>query len=157
MGSFIQAGFAVSQMLVNPEEITEVVGFMSVGIYIQTKCFKCRPADQKTGQSMGIVISLAIAGAIFQNQAVSNVFSILPNVEESSLRGAITGTDSSYFSTLSPSDRAHVISAIATALSSVYIVVIAGGATVVVIACFLPVGCQILLSSNLRLMEYLEK
>ena len=106
---------------------------------------------------MGIVISLAIAGAIFQNQAVSNVLSVLPNVDESSLRGAITGTDSTYFSTLSHSDRAQVIGAIVAALSSVYIVIIAGGGLVVIIACFLPVSCQILRRSNHRLTESPER
>lgn len=89
---------------------------------------------------MGIVISLAVAGAIFQNQALSNVLSVLPNVDEASLRGAIIGTDSTYFSTLPPTDRAQVIRGIVAALSSVYVVLVCTGAVVVIIACFLPVG-----------------
>ena len=85
---------------------------------------------------MGIVISLAIAGAIFQNRAVSNVLSILPDANESSLWQAITGMDSSYLATLSSTDRVRVISAVVSALSSVYIVVIVGGAVTVLPASF---------------------
>lgn len=88
---------------------------------------------------MGIVIALAIAGAIFQNLAVSNVLSVLPDANKSDLRQAITGTDSNYFATLPPSQRVMVITGIASALSSVYIVVIVGGAVTVILACFLPV------------------
>ena len=88
---------------------------------------------------MGIVIALAIAGAIFQNLAVSNVLSVLPEANRSNIRQAITGTDSNYIATIPPSQRVMVISAIAAALSSVYIVVIVGGAVTVVLACFLPV------------------
>ena len=90
------------------------------------------------GQSMGIVISLAIAGAIFQNRAVSNVVSILSAVNTSSLRSAITGTDSAFFTTLSSGQRASVLGGIVKALSDVYIVVIFAGATVTLLAIFLP-------------------
>lgn len=30
---------------------------------------------------MGIVVSLAVAGAIFQNRAIANVMHVLPNVD----------------------------------------------------------------------------
>lgn len=88
---------------------------------------------------MGIVVSLAIAGAIFQNQALSKIVRVLPHVDKASLREAITGTDSTYISSLPPADRAKVIGGIADAIGSVYIVVIVAGATTVVLACFLPV------------------
>ena len=87
---------------------------------------------------MGIVISLAIAGAIFQNRAVSNVVSILPGVDVSSLRSAITGTDSTYFASLSREERVSVVREIVKALSDVYIIVIVAGATVFLLAVFLP-------------------
>lgn len=119
-GSFLQAGFSVTQALLEPEEITDAVGFMSFG------------------QSIGIVISLAIAGAIFQNRAVSNVVSILPGVDISGLRSAITGTDSAYFASLSPAERGSVTEGIVKALGDVYVVVIVAGATVILLAVFLP-------------------
>lgn len=87
---------------------------------------------------MGIVVSLAIAGAIFQNRAISNVVSILPGVDTSSLRSAITGTNSAYFASLGPAERAGVVDGIVKALSDVYIPVIVAGAAVVLLAVFLP-------------------
>ena len=90
------------------------------------------------GQSIGIVISLAIAGAIFQNRAISNVVSILPAVDTSSLRSAITGTNSAYFASLSPAERGGVVDGIVKALGDVYVPVIVAGATVVLLAIFLP-------------------
>ncbi|KAF6218596.1 hypothetical protein HO133_005947 [Letharia lupina] len=116
-GSFLQAGFSVTQALLEPEEITDA---------------------SRLGQSIGIVISLAIAGAIFQNRAVSNVVSILPGVDISGLRSAITGTDSAYFASLSPAERGSVTEGIVKALGDVYVVVIVAGATVILLAVFLP-------------------
>ena len=87
---------------------------------------------------MGIVISLAIAGAIFQNRAVDNVVSIIPGVNTSSLRSAITGTDSTYFTSLSRDERVSVVDGVVRALGDVYIVVIIAGAIVILLAVFLP-------------------
>ena len=82
-------------------------------------------------------LPLAIAGTIFQNRAVSNV-SILPGVDTSSLRSAITGIDRAYFASLSRGERVTVVGGILMALSDVYIVVIIAGATAVLLAMFLP-------------------
>lgn len=87
---------------------------------------------------MGIVISLAVAGAIFQNRAIGNVVSVLPEVDISSLRSAITGTNSAYFASLSPTERRSVVDGIVKALNDVYVPVIVAGATVVLLAGFLP-------------------
>lgn len=89
---------------------------------------------------MGIVVSLAIAGAVFQNEAFRKVVSVLPNVDRGSLREAITGTNSAYFDTLSNSDRDQLLSGVVSALSSVYVVVIVAGAVTVLVAFLLPVG-----------------
>lgn len=87
---------------------------------------------------MGIVISLAIAGAIFQHRAVSNAVSSLPGVNACSLRSAITGTDSAHFATLSRGERVKIVDGIVKALSDVYIVLIIAGAIVVLLVVFLP-------------------
>lgn len=89
---------------------------------------------------MGIVISLAVAGAIFQNRAVANAVRILPNIDITTLRNAITDTDSACLGSLPLSERTKVIEGIVKALSDVYIVVMFAGATVVVLAIFLPVS-----------------
>ena len=87
---------------------------------------------------MGIVISLAIAGSIFQNRAVANVVRVLPGVDNARLRSAITGTDSAYFASLASTERTQVVDGIVKALSDVYVVVMVAGAVVVVLAIFLP-------------------
>ena len=91
---------------------------------------------------MGIVVSLAIAGAVFENEAFHKVLVIMPNVDRSTLRQGITGTDSSYFTTLTTTNRTRVLDAVILALGSVYIVVMIAGAFVLVIACLLPVSCE---------------
>ena len=90
---------------------------------------------------MGIGIALSIAGAVFQNQAVHDVVRVLPSVDRSSLRAAITGVDSTYFASLPTSDQANVLGAIAEALSSVYLIVIVAGAVTIIVSCFLGVRC----------------
>ena len=87
---------------------------------------------------MGIVISLAVAGSIFQNRAVANVVRVLPGVDKTRLRSAITGTDSAYFASLAYDERMRVVNGIVKALSDVYIVVMVAGAVVVLLAVFLP-------------------
>ena len=92
---------------------------------------------------MSIVVSLAIAGAVFENEAFRKVLVIMPIVNRSTLRQGITGTDSSYFTTLSSTNRTRVLNAVVSATGSVYIVVMVAGALLVVIACLLPVSCEI--------------
>ena len=121
-GSFLQAGYGITQAILSPEEVTDCVGFMSIA------------------QSLGIVVSLAIAGAIFENQAVDHVARTLPSYPRDQLRSAITGTYSSFLSSLnSPQTEKEVIHGIVEALSSVYIVVMVAGAVVTIIAILLPV------------------
>ena len=97
------------------------------------------PADLcSQGQSIGIVVSLAIAGTIFQNRAIQNTKLTLPGIDTSRLRSAITGTDSMYFASLGLQDRQEVIKGIVEALRDVYIAVIVAGAVVVLLAVFLP-------------------
>ncbi|KAL9018349.1 MAG: hypothetical protein Q9185_004318 [Variospora sp. 1 TL-2023] len=102
-GSFLQASFSVSQALVGPEDIPDAVGLISVG------------------QSVGIVISLAIAGAIYQNTGFGAVQPLLPS--------------------LSPSNvRSKVIDAIIATMGRVYLLAIAGGALTFVLGLCLPVS-----------------
>ena len=87
---------------------------------------------------MGVAVSLAVAGTIYQNRALSNVVSALPGIDISRLQPAITGVDSAYFASLGPAEREGVVDGIVKALSDVYIVVMIAGATVFLLAMFLP-------------------
>ncbi|MCJ1307876.1 hypothetical protein MMC25_001524 [Agyrium rufum] len=120
VGSFLQAGFAITQALVDPEDIPSAVGFMTLG------------------QSFGIVVSLAIAGMIYQTQALSNLQQVLPGVSEATARETRTGMNSAYIATLSPQVRRLVIEGIVKAMDRVYLLVLISGALTILIAIFLP-------------------
>ena len=129
-GCFLQAGYAVSQALVDPNDIANAVGFMSIA------------------QSLGIVVSLGIAGAIFQNRAVGLIAQLLPSLDLEALRGAVAGTNSNLLQTLPKSSQGPVLVAIVSALDDVYVLVMVGGAVTVLLSCFLPVSsCSAMIST----------
>ena len=121
-GSFLQASYGVSQALVNPEDIPNAIGFISIG------------------QSIGVVFFLSVAGTIFNNEAIKTVTPILVGVTEAEVEGAIAGTSSSIFETLDEATRARVVEAIIQSLDKVYGLIIGGGALVFILAFFLPVS-----------------
>ena len=120
-GSYLQASYGVSQALVAPEDIPNAVGFISIG------------------QSVGVVVFLAIAGTVFSNEAIKAIVPILPGVPETEVEAAIAGTSSGVFETLDAATRARVVETIVQSMDKVYGVVIAGGALTFVLAVFLPV------------------
>ncbi|KAL8779236.1 MAG: hypothetical protein Q9213_007043 [Squamulea squamosa] len=110
----------VSQALVSPEEIPNAIGFISIG------------------QSVGAVVFMAVAGIIFNNEAVKAVKPILVKVSEKNVEGAIVGTTSSIFANLDEAMRARVVEAIVQSMDKMYGLTIAGGALVFILAFFLP-------------------
>ncbi|CAF9916252.1 MAG: hypothetical protein HETSPECPRED_002805 [Heterodermia speciosa] len=120
-GSFLQASFGVSQALVAPEEIPDAVGLISVG------------------QSIGIVISLAIAGSIYQNEAYTAIKPLLPpSIPAPEIRSAIAGTSSAVLRDLPQGIREMVIEAVVRTMDRVYILAIAGGALTVLLGVVMP-------------------
>ncbi|KAI4105904.1 MAG: hypothetical protein LQ339_003222 [Xanthoria mediterranea] len=119
-GSFLQASYGVSQALVDPGDIPNAIGFISIG------------------QSIGVVLFLSVAGTIFNNEAIKAVTPILVGVSETEVEGAIAGTSSSIFETLDEATRARVVEAIIQSLDKVYGLIIGGGALVFILAFFLP-------------------
>lgn len=96
--------------------------------------------NSKLAQSMGFVTSLAIAGLIFQNQAIVQVAATLPNIDLESVRSATTGTNSEFLKILPSTERLAILRGIVKTLGSVYVVIIVVCAIVVLIACFLSVS-----------------
>lgn len=121
-GSFLQASYGVSQALVDPEDIPNAIGFIGIG------------------QNIGVVLFLAVAGTIFNNEAIKAVTPILVGVSEPEVEGAIAGTSSSIFENLDEATRARVVEAIIQSLDKVYGIIIAGGALVFILAFFLLVS-----------------
>ena len=85
------------------------------------------------------MISLAIAGTIYQTEAAKNIAKDLPGSDGMTVRQTITGTNSAYFQNLPPATRILVVEGIVRAMNKVYFLVVVGGALTVILACLLPV------------------
>ena len=118
-GMYAQAGFAIAQVKVKPQEIPMAIGFISLA------------------QIGGATIALAIANSVFLNQATSSILAILPNVPRGVVQGAVSGSGSTFFQTLDPSVKEAVLRAVTDAISRIYILAITGAALTIVLAVFM--------------------
>ncbi|PKX88643.1 putative MFS drug efflux transporter [Aspergillus novofumigatus IBT 16806] len=116
VGFFAQASFSVAQATVAPELIPSAVGFISLA------------------QITGITLALAIANAVFFNESVRSLKTILPGVDPERIKDTISGTQSEFFQSLLPGVREQVLEAIVDALSKSYILVMTAGALVAVLS-----------------------
>lgn len=116
VGMFFQAAFSVTQAVVSLENIAPAIGFITLA------------------QFVGITISLAIANSILLNNSQDKIQQILPNVPAGDIQAAILGARSGLVQSLSPELKHRVLDAIVSAISTTYILVIAGGALVVVLS-----------------------
>ncbi|KAI0179648.1 major facilitator superfamily domain-containing protein [Hypoxylon sp. FL1284] len=98
VGAFQSAGIAVASALAPPSDISNVVSIMTVA------------------QVLGIIVALAVPGSIFQNKAVQNIASALPNIPQDELTQLITGASGASYQSLSDSDRALVVDQITRAI-----------------------------------------
>jgi hypothetical protein len=116
VGFFAQASFSVAQATVAPELVPSAVGFISLA------------------QITGITLALAIANAVFFNESVRSLKTILPGVDPERIKDTISGTQSEFFQSLVPGVREQVLEAIVDALSKSYILVMTAGALVAVLS-----------------------
>lgn len=121
-GSYLQAGYAVVQMLVSSNDIGNAVGFMSVA------------------QDLGIVFILALAGAVYQNLAVERVRPILSGLSAADLSQVIAGTSNHIFQSLDPDLRAEVVDKITNAMSGVWAILTGVGGLSFAMSLFLGVS-----------------
>ena len=116
---YAQAGFAIAQVKVPPQEIPLAIGFISLA------------------QIGGATIALAIANSVFLNKATSGILAVLPDLPLEVVQGAVSGAGSTFFQTLDESVRPAVLEAVADAIQSIYILAITGAALSIVLACFM--------------------
>ncbi|KAK4175928.1 putative multidrug efflux system protein [Triangularia setosa] len=109
-GAFAQAGYAVIQTLVPLEKMAYGISFIMLG------------------QQGGIAFGLAIAGAVFVNDAIANLMVALPGVPRNTLQLALSGHSGEYFQSMTEESRMAAIEAIVLALQKVFIPVYVGGA-----------------------------
>ncbi len=120
-GAANQSGYSIAAAKVKPEEIAAAIGFINVA------------------QIGSIVISLTIAGSVFQNLAFSNLQSALAEYgfSEPELRSAVAGTQSEVFRRGSEEVRDLAVKAIIKAMDSVFVLTIAAGAVTLVSSLFM--------------------
>ncbi|KAK5661227.1 hypothetical protein OQA88_11120 [Cercophora sp. LCS_1] len=118
-GCFVQAGYAVIQSVVPPAEMAYAISFMMLG------------------QLGGIAFGLAIAGAVFVNDAVAGLSKVIPNATREEMQLAISGTSGSYWEKIPENLREPATNAIVAALQKVFIPVYVGAAVCLVLSvCF---------------------
>lgn len=81
---FIQTSFSVAQAKVPLNRASDAGSFIALA------------------QNFGIVMALAISGAVFQNTAVKNLQHLLPNIPEDQVKQAISGSGSALFTQVPP-------------------------------------------------------
>ena len=118
-GMYAQAGFAIAQVKVHPDEIPSAIGFVALA------------------QIGGATLALAIANSVFLNQATNDILVVMPQEPRSVVQGAISGAGSTFFQTLDPSVKAAVLGAVTHAISQTYILGMTGAALSVVLSCFM--------------------
>lgn len=118
-GLFVQAGYPVAQLKVDPASIPKVVAFIGFG------------------QITGITCALSISNSIFLNVATNKITKILPSTSRAIVQQAITGTNSVLFENLGAIDRRLVLNAIVDSIGRVYVMVIMAGALTTVLSFFM--------------------
>jgi len=131
-GMFIQAGFSVAQAKVSPSRASDASSFIALA------------------QNLGIVLALAISGAVFQNKALDELQRILPDLSRDALRGAISGSNSLVFKQIPAETRAKVLHAVVDAMSRTYYLVVAAGALTIVGSLFMKASCSSSLSREIE-------
>lgn len=118
-GSFIQASFSVAQAIVEPHNIPNAVGFISLG------------------QVSGLTIALAIVNSVLVNGAQDRLTKILPSLSKDAVQGAIAGVNSMIFDGLDAEKQREVLDAIVKSICDTYGTTIAAGALVIVMSVFM--------------------
>ena len=121
-GMFIQTGFSVAQAKVSTSRASDAASFIALA------------------QNLGIVLALAISGAVFQNKALDELQKILPDVSRNALRGAISGSNSGLFKQLPDTTREKVLHGVVDAMSRTYYLVVAAGALAIIGSVFMKVS-----------------
>jgi hypothetical protein len=124
-GCFVQAGYAVIQSVVPPAEMAYAISFMMLA------------------QLCGIAFGMAIAGAVFINNAVTSLSAVLPDATREQLQLALSGTSGHYLSTLGVEVREAATDAIVQALQKVFIPVYVGAAFCLVLSVLFTVSCPL--------------
>ncbi|KAJ5664907.1 uncharacterized protein N7477_007355 [Penicillium maclennaniae] len=118
-GMFIQASFSVAQAKVTPSREPDASSFIALA------------------QNLGIVLALAISGAVFQNKAIDELQKILPHLPRDVLRGAISGSNSAVLKQIPADTKVKILHAVVDAMSRTYYLVVGAGALTIIGSLFM--------------------
>lgn len=116
VGMWIQASFSVAQAIVDPENVPAAIGFITLA------------------QFLGNTTALAIANAVFLNEAEVRVRQLLPDLSVSEIQAAISGVTNGFAQNLRSDVRAQVVDAIVASIGETYVLVMTSGALVTVLS-----------------------
>lgn len=115
-----QAPYAIGNQLVEPARAADLIQFINIS------------------QGSSQLIGLAVASVIFQTQSFAGIRRILgPEYSGDDIQAAIAGARSDLLTAVDPATRDAVIDVIVTAISRVWILVIAAGALEIICSLFL--------------------
>ncbi|KAF2092920.1 MFS general substrate transporter [Rhizodiscina lignyota] len=119
-----QAAFSISPMLVPADRASDALNFISLA------------------QTSGILLSLTISSAVFQNVGFRNLQNALRGLDlpAADIHAALAGAKSDLLTTLPPAFREKAIVAIVNALRDGYLLVVAGGSIAIVCALLMKRG-----------------
>ncbi|KAI8941175.1 hypothetical protein NX059_002412 [Plenodomus lindquistii] len=119
-GAYVQAGYAVLFSILEPKDMAFGTSFMMLA------------------QLCGITFGLAIASAIYVNDAVSSIAIVLPNLSSEQVQHAIEGAAGELFSGLDESSRTALSNALVNSLRKTFIPCYAAAALCLVLSIILP-------------------
>ncbi|KAM4065484.1 major facilitator superfamily protein [Hirsutella rhossiliensis] len=119
VGCYCQAGFPVAQMKVAAKDIPSSVGFMTVS------------------QMLGIALGTGMSGAIFVNFANHGLERLFPNATPQEISSALAGVGSELVNSSGSDVAAAAIHAIARAIRSAFVPVLATGALSLICSLFM--------------------
>ena len=120
-GLAAQGAYSIAPAKVQPHQVPAAIGFINVA------------------QIGGVVIALTISGTVFQNIAFTDLGKVLYPLgfNASDVQGAIAGSQSTLFESLSVEIKYNAIEAIVQAIDKTYALVITAGALALVTSVFL--------------------
>lgn len=118
-GCWLVSNYSIIQSVVGPSEMVSAVTFIVFA------------------QMLGLALSLSIAGAVFINTCLNGLKGALPNVPFEQLKLAISGADSTLFTTLEPVVQKLCLDIIIASLQKSFILVYVAAAIGVLCSIFL--------------------
>lgn len=119
VGLFSQAGFPVTQVKANPEQLQQAVAFIGIG------------------QVGGITLALMMSNSIFLNRATNKVAKILPGTPRATIQQAILGFGGAFFDSLASLERRQVLLAIIESIEDAFILVVTAAALSLLLSLFM--------------------